>query len=341
VDDIAKLRARDRADVLAVAAVQLKESLDVSPLILEKDYWVCWTLKRVFGLQGLPGLLFKGGTSLSKGYGLINRFSEDIDLVLDRKWFGVPDPRDPDLGSNEIKRRREKLTEVCNAYIRDDLLPTIRQVFRDSLGAKGWSAEIDTQQQDCIVFSYPPALDRGDYGAQGYIKPAIKLEFGIRGEHNPAEMKNVRPYIASIALGNLAIGSTEVNVLHPRRTFWEKALIHHRHVLKPPENYHRHSRHSYDLVRLAESWVGQEAMADTALLAEVVDHERTMFLRAGHSIYDAAVPGTFRLVSDDDAQLERMRMDYRDMEPMFFVDPPPFDQIIAGLRDLQARINAL
>lgn len=341
MDDIARLSARDRADVFAASAVALQEQIGVSPLILEKDFWVCWSLRKLFMLEGIPGLLFKGGTSLSKGYALIGRFSEDIDLVLDRRAFDVPDPRESGIGPKERERRCDALKATSENYIQEELLPRITAVIDEALGTSGWSTELDPVEKDCINFYYPPSLDATDYGAENYIKPAIRLEMGIRGEHTPAELRDIQPYIGLAGIKGLEIGTARANVLHPRRTFWEKALIHHRQVHKPPSSYHRYSRHAYDLSKLAASWVGPEALADLDLLAEVVDHERVMFRRAKQEVYAAAVPKTWRLVSDNVAELEKLRQDYKDMEPMFFQAPPAFDNIIEELRVLQERINSL
>lgn len=341
MDDIARLPARDRADVFAASAAAIQERIGVSPLILEKDFWVCWSLQKLFMMEGIPGLLFKGGTSLSKGYSLIGRFSEDIDLVLDRRTFDVPDPREPDISSNERERRCDALRTTSETYIREEFFPRVTAVIGDALGASGWSAELDPVEKDCINFYYPSSLDAIDYGAENYIKPAIRLEMGIRGEHTPAELRDIQPYIGLAGIKGLKIGTARANVLHPRRTFWEKALIHHRQVHKPPTSYHRHSRHAYDLSKLAASWVGPEALADLDLLAEVVDHERVMFRRAKQDVYAAAVPKTWRLVSDNVAELEKLRQDYKDMAPMFFQEPPPFDAIVEELRVLQRQINSL
>lgn len=136
MDEVARLAPSDRADLFRAAA----ETLGYSPAIVEKDFWVCWTLRRVFALPDPPAdILFKGGTSLSKAFGVLDRFSEDIDLVLDRHGLGFTAERDP--ASPELSRKKrqsliKELQHACQTAVWDALLPRRRTGFET--GQNSW-----------------------------------------------------------------------------------------------------------------------------------------------------------------------------------------------------------
>ncbi len=133
MDDVARLLLADRTDLFVATAGRRA----LTAAIIEKDFWVCWTLKRIFTLPDPPaGLLFKGGTSLSKVFGVIERFSEDVDLSFDRAGLGFGGESDP-LNATSGKRRKqglEALTEACQRAIQERLLPLLVAAFGEALG---------------------------------------------------------------------------------------------------------------------------------------------------------------------------------------------------------------
>jgi hypothetical protein len=168
-------------------------ALGVANTIAEKDFWVCWTLKRLFELQteDVPTLVFKGGTSLSKAFDAIRRFSEDIDLSIDRAYLGYTgdrDPEQPDLSRKAADKLIDALTADVETYLRDKLRPALLKSFTAQLGesgAVGWSLEIDPEDPQTLIFHYPTSLSGEDYADMTYVTPRVKLEFGARGDPWP------------------------------------------------------------------------------------------------------------------------------------------------------------
>lgn len=344
MDEVARLRPRDRADLFLVAA----DKRGLAPQIIEKDFWVCWTLRRVFDLPDPPAaILFKGGTSLSKAFGLIDRFSEDIDLVLDRDGLGFKNDRDPAQAPSRKQRQRliDELRAASSAAVRERLLPALEASFRDALDsspvANGWLLEIaeDDMEAQTLLFQYPPGLASNGLDASRYIQPSVRLEFGARGEHWPATEAIIQPYAAEALPKQFASPLTTVPALAPERTFWEKATLLHMLHHKPGGDPFggRQSRHYYDLAALAESEAGAEAMRNLDLLAAVVRH-KDQFFAAAWAHYADAARGKLRLVPAAE-RLQELKKDYQQMREMIFGDPPPFDRLIESLQELEARIN--
>lgn len=155
-------------------------TMGVAPWVIEKDLWVCWTLARMNELEGIPQLTFKGGTSLSKVYGLIERFSEDIDLTFSRDSWDFVGERDP-LGAGLSGKKRQALVdeigERSTKVVRDVVVPGLRAVCAQRLGASGWSVEIDADDHQAVLFTFPNPT-----AAYGYGLPLVKIEFGARGD---------------------------------------------------------------------------------------------------------------------------------------------------------------
>jgi len=256
-----------RRDAFAIAA----EKRGFLPLVIEKDFWVCWTLQRLFALPDFGGhLLFKGGTSLSKVYGAIQRFSEDIDLSLSRASFseGVPDPEQA-ASNTQRKLRADALVAAFRDTVTDRLLPALSAGIAEQLGEEGWTLTQDGLDPGTLHFAYPCALD----GEPSYIRPEVRIELGGRSDDWPAESRTVRAYVAE-ELPQIMPAAIHVRVLAVRRTFWEKATILHAeyHRLPGKAPGERLSRHYSDLAQMAGTDVEAQALADLPLLARVRAH---------------------------------------------------------------------
>lgn len=323
-------------------------ALGITNTIAEKDFWVCWSLKRLFELQkdGVPTLVFKGGTSLSKAFGAIHRFSEDIDLSFDRADLGYTGDRDPEqegLSRKAADKLIDALKADVEAYIRDKLFPALRQAIAAHLGEPdvgGWTLEIDAADPQTVIFHYPTSLTEDDYADMTYVTPRVKLEFGARGDPWPTEERAIQSYAAEEFPDFFEDPTCTVTVLSAARTFWEKVTaLHaeaHRPVDSPTPQYF--SRHYYDVAMLLDTEEGKAASKDFELLAQVVKH-KSVFFRSAWASYDTAKPGTLKIIPSDD-RLKDLRSDYRDMAPMMFDgDPPTFDDIVARLQGLQDSIN--
>lgn len=195
MNQIVKMKSSDRALAFEQAAIRKGVG---APLIIEKDFWVCWVLREVFAAKEFPAPLFKGGTSLSKAYGLIDRFSEDIDLVIDRHAIGFEGGNDPaeQSGSGAQRRALELLAGKCVDTVQGTILAALRAQFALALGSEHWTLEVDPAESQTLLFSYPPALRLNELAGMGYLRPVIRLEFGCRGDVWPTEQRSIHPYLA-------------------------------------------------------------------------------------------------------------------------------------------------
>jgi Nucleotidyl transferase AbiEii toxin, Type IV TA system len=316
---------------------------------IEKDFWVCWTLDALFNGAKADGprLLFKGGTSLSKAYGLISRFSEDIDITIFRDDIGQS------AGVEELERisgtqRRSRLEAIKSAsqtYINSDMKEQLTDRLQETLTAAGVQqvarVEQDTDDQDnqSLLVWYPTVTATD----QTYIRPAIKVESGAKSALDPNQTSAILPYVSS-ELAELDLQVTNVTTVVAERTFWDKVVILHglrqwfekRGALRGGGQ--RVSRHYYDVHRLLESKTGREAASDHELAADCVRHAR-MFFNSPDLNLATAIPVSFTLTPNAEMSRELER-DYRAMRGMIFGDPPKFEEILNSARNLETRLNA-
>lgn len=335
-DPYLKLTGRERAELLD----EVSRRRNLAPAILEKDYWVCLTLGALFSLPDIgEHLVFKGGTSLSKVFWLIDRFSEDVDISFHRDYLGfADDDHDPEAASSnkQQKSRIEDLQAACVTCIRESLLPALSTKMASILGSnKGWSIEVDALDPQTLLFHYPQA----GTSELSYIKPSVKIELGARSDHWPRETRAIRSYLGESL--ELPIGEATVQALAAERTFWEKATLLHAECHRPADKAMpaRYARHYHDMARLAESPVAERALADVELRERVVAH-KSVYFRSASAHYELAVPPTFRLVPDNE-RLAELQKDHDAMAQMFFQPPPPLQQILETLRTLESRIQSL
>ncbi len=336
MDKVAQLPASDRNDLFRAAATEM----GVAPAIIEKDFWVCWTLRRLYTLPTLETALhFKGGTSLSKVYGAIHRMSEDIDLVIDRTDLGFTGERDPTqdgLSNNGRKRLILQLRAEASVFVRD-LCTSLREHFGAHLNDELWTLESDPDDADdaTLLFSYPVESVTSEY-----VRPVVRLEFGARSDPSPSEAGSVQPYAAEYLPGLFEDADTAVpSVVAAERTFWEKATTLHKLYHKPAEQPlgSRLSRHYSDLFHLSNHPCADHACSDLNLLDQVVAHNQ-LFFRRSWTNFETAVAGTLRLVPPEH-RMEELRDDYDQMAEMMFGTVTPFEEVIGGLSTLEQRIN--
>lgn len=317
------------------------QQLGLDAASVEKDFWVCWTLRELFALPGIgPHLTFKGGTSLSKGWKLIERFSEDIDVVIDRGFLGFGGERSPESAPSNKQRdqRLEALKAACQRTIRDALAPALSQRVGEKVAARTWRLEDDAGDPDgqTLLFAYPAAV-----AGRVYIRPVVKIELGARSDTDPSTMPAIRPYIADALPGLMEEAGFQVRTLAPERTFWEKASLLHEETYRaggkgPPA---RLARHYYDLWRLIGAGVAERAVADVGLFDRVVAHRR-VFFRKSREAQETLRAGTLRLVPEP-SQLDAWERDYAAMrESMFFGEAPAFDEILRVVGEFERRFNA-
>ncbi len=323
--------------------VQTAERMRLSPQIIEKDFWVCWTLRELFGSPEIGSkLIFKGGTSLSKAYKLINRFSEDVDLAIDRSCLGFDseafDP-EADVSGNERRRRIDRLKEACQNKIANELRPMMIKSIEAALGeVQGWSLTVDHDDIDLqtLLFAYP-ASTPDVKGA--YIRPAVKIEVGARSDHWPSDQVQITSYIAEQFPAAFETPDFVVKVLAAERTFWEKATLLHAEYHRPLDQRIplRLSRHYYDTSRLILSGIGDKAAVHLELLQRVVDHKKIFFSKAS-ARYDEAKRGSLRLGTQPE-RIQTLAEDYDKMGEMFFSERPTFSEITRILEEWEAKFN--
>lgn len=325
--EIARRPEKDRRDLFMATA----QKMQVHQAIIEKDFWVCWVLDYLF--QDSPWkdkMIFKGGTSLSKAYGAIQRFSEDVDLILD--WSL--------LGHSEAEafqdRSGKKQTEFCDGvrqqtvrFLRTEFTPSFRDDLRDLLGENA----VITQEEQSVIIEYPRSFTNQSF------RNEIVLEIGPKALQVPNEQKDIRSYAAERYPEYFTIPSTAVRTVNAERTFWEKATILHQEAHRtidkklPP----RYSRHYYDLYQLSQTPVLDRALAQIDLLQDVARF-KIKFFRSAWARFEVAKPGTLKLLPLAH-NIDDLRKDYYSMQTMLFGIIPSFDEIMKGLATLEAEIN--
>jgi hypothetical protein len=331
----------ERRTLLEEAAVRLS----LAGLIVEKDFWVGWLLGRVFAMPALAGQIqFKGGTSLSMVYGAVKRFSEDIDLAILPLALGFDEGYFNDAPSASQRRKRMgELAEASEAYVQR-LMPILEMEIVSVLGAKtsgpSWlSYEIDSNAgTPNLWFTYPSVMPQ----TSAYIVKRIKLEFGSLTNQQPALQATARSLLSSVLPeGSFTDLTASVVVLDVARTFWEKLTIlhaeHHRPEHLPVRD--RFARHYSDFCAL---WLQDQsraaALARIDLLADVALHKGRYFASSWAN-YDSAVLGTLKLVPPAH-RWAAISADYAAMRPMFLSEPPPFEELMRILAQVEAALNA-
>ena len=325
----AELPQKDRADAIVVDAQQL----GMEPAIVEKDFWVCWTLDYLFRESSFESsFAFKGGTSLSKGFGLIERFSEDIDLIFDWRLlgYGLDEPWEKRSNTKQDDFVA-KINDDAARFLQGTLMPEMQDYIEEQqIG--GGSIAIDQKDPQTLRFFYPQSF------SDNSILQEIRLETGALAAWTPTTMARITPYIAEEFPDAFKRADAAVRTVSPERTFWEKATILHKEAFRTNGRFpSRYSRHYYDLYKLAQSDVKRRALGNRGLLKSVVEFKMT-FWRSNAARYDLCTPGTLRLVPPQDA-IPLVEHDYASMRNMIFGDAPDFEEMMSGISRLQDEIN--
>lgn len=326
MEKVAALPASERQELFSETAVRR----GMSPAIIEKDFWVCWTLSRMFGHEELSRLLmFKGGTSLSKVFHLIERFSEDVDLILDWQVVAGEDPMASRSNSRQ-EALNKQIDEKAMDYIAGKLAAMVNASIHPVCACKS-----DTSDGHVLNIRYPAAFP------DDYLRPEVRLEIGPLASWLPFGEYQMRPYAAETFPDVFDSPDCTVQAIKAERTFWEKATILHHEAHRPSGSVQppRYSRHYYDLAMMAASTVKDSALADLKQLSDVVDF-KMKFYRRGWARYDLAKPGSLKLIPGDKV-LKAVRRDYIDMRNMIFGVYPAFDEVLATLQLLEDEINGM
>ena len=326
---IAKMSDQERSDLFRVTAAEMK----METAIVEKDFWVCFLLDHLFHRSGFKdSIIFKGGTSLSKAFGLIERFSEDVDLILDWRLigYGLNEPWEERSNTKQDKFKLETI-ERTDGYLANAFVPSLKASLSEELGI-----EADVRMGDAeetALFAYPRL-----FSSEATLD-VVKLEIGPLAAWTPSQPATVTSYLAELHPQLFVSPSTVVATAAPERTFWEKATILHQEANRPEGKAmpKRYARHYYDMYKLGHSDVAERAIAQPGLLAKVVAFKEK-FYRTPWSKLPDAKPGTLKL-SPQPERLAELEADYESMRPMIFGNVPTFEEIVAFMGELENRIN--
>lgn len=322
--EIATASIQQRTDLFAATASEIA----ITPAAAEKDFWIVWVLQQLFTHPKWKQLLrFKGGTSLSKAYGVIQRFSEDIDLILDWRNLAHEEPT-----ASRSKTQQQKLNEQINqsaqALIAQELLPDLLPRFSPIC-----RLELDKDDPHCINIFYPAVF------AAGYLRPVIRLEIGPLAAMLPMQQCGIESYAATCFPQVFTGRSISVPTIKLERSFWEKLTILHAEAHRPENKPlpSRYSRHYYDVWCLAQHSQANDFIQNVDLLAEVVAFKQR-FYPAGWASYSTATPTQLSLVPNA-AHLPELQKDYQAMAEMIFGPTPSFEEILNTLDSLRSAIH--
>lgn len=330
-DVFIQLSLKEQSQILNTLAAQIGKSA----IILEKDIWIVWALKTLFEMPNRFQMAFKGGTSLSKVYNLIQRFSEDVDITIDYSEFASRDPLIENISNTQIKKMSDDIKSLVTAHLKDCVLPYFRGCIDLQFKKNVPTIELD-DDGETLHFYYPSSLA----DKSGYIADSVRLEFGGRNKSTPQNSYEIVSDVAS-TLPTVIFPSAEIVVLSPEKTFWEKVTLIHsecnRTSLKTDAN--RISRHWYDVVKLAEDQIGISAIKNLSMLRDVVALKQ-VFYRSAYSNYDDCLNGKIKLLPNAE-YLHLLKDDFNKMleEKMFYDEIPDFDLTMEKISKLEKHLN--
>jgi len=323
---VINLSTEERKQLFSEASVKK----GATPSIVEKDFWVVWVLDKIYKDDRLNKILmFKGGTSLSKVYNLIGRFSEDIDLILDWREVTKDDPNKDKKSKNKQVKFNEQVNKNAITYIEKTLLPIVQDILTPTCSCK-----IDEDNPFNINISYPATFK------DGYLRNEILLEIGPLASWTPSDTFEISAYVVDAFPILFEKHTCKVNAILAKRTFWEKATILHQEANRSAEKKlpTRYSRHYYDLAMMAKSTIKDEALSDIDLLEQVVDFKLKFYPATWAKLEEAKV-GTLKLLPSD-IHIKELEKDYKAMENMIFDKKLTFKEILEILKKLENEINS-
>jgi hypothetical protein len=308
---------------------------NLSTVAVEKDWWISAVLRALFALPYADNLSFKGGTSLSKCYNLIERFSEDIDVAINREFLGFCGT----LSKNQIGTR---LRRAACSFVREKLqFDLAGELENQGINADLFSVNVNitpvtTTDPEIIEVHYKSLFPESNY-----IKPIVKLEISGRSMNEPLRKIVLQSFIDETYSDKVfAEKPFEVNAVVPERTFLEKICLLHEEFAKPQEfmRTERMSRHLYDLVRIFDTDIAAKALSDKELYRSIVEHRRIFIGLKGFD-YDTLAPQTIEIVPPDHI-IALWKADYETMrETMIYGESLPFNKLIDKIKLLNEKIN--
>ena len=329
---VAKLSKEDRQVIFGNTAAKM----NMNPSIVEKDFWVCFMLDHLFHECAYKGVfVFKGGTSLSKSYNAIERFSEDIDLILDWRKI-IYDESNPWEERSKTKQDLYNKTINANAaeFYKKEFVPTLNSELQRILGNEEW-VYVDEYDPMVVNFKYPQNYETD------YIVPFVRLEIGPLAEWLPSHMTRITPFVAEYFPGIFEQKTTDILTIDVERTFWEKLTILHKMAIfsETKELPRRYARHLYDVYCMANSPVKESAFSRKELLEkDVVFKLKFYYAKSAH--YESATLSEISLIPAEHI-LSALRSDYAAMRNMIYGEYPAFEEILDCLKSLEEEVHKL
>ncbi|MDR6193355.1 nucleotidyl transferase AbiEii/AbiGii toxin family protein [Siphonobacter sp. SORGH_AS_0500] len=302
---------------------------------VEKDWWVTQTLAIIFQMEAAPHLVFKGGTSLSKAWKLIHRFSEDIDLAIDRAFLGFE--------GELTKSKRTALRKAAGAYTTGPFFEELQQKFSEN-GLEDVTLHIvpsaDSDQDPRIIeIHYSPIIS-----TPGYVQPRVQIEIGCRSLREPFSPCLFGSLVDELyAESNFAAPLVQIPTVDAERTFLEKLFLLHEEFHRPPEKIRvdRLSRHLYDVHHLSQTAVAERALCNQELYQTIVSHRFT-FSKVGNVDYNLHNPKSLNPIPPDEV-INAWSSDYKKMleEMIYEENPPTFEALINSLNQVKEKLQNL
>ncbi len=330
--NVALLTSEERKELFQASAI----SMGLQPMIVEKDFWVCFMLDHLFhDCKYKNAFVFKGGTSLSKSFHVIERFSEDIDLILD--WREITKEKS-NPWDNRSKTKQDQYNKQINSQSADfyanTLIPRLNSELESKLGTGTW-CKIDTNDEMVINFYYPQIYEHE------YLRNCVRLEIGPLAEWLPSHLTVITPFAAENYPDLFSQKETSILTIDVERTFWEKITILHKIANFPQDKIlpSRYARHLYDVYSMGNSWVKEAAFAHKELLEkDILFKQKFYYTKNAH--YETATLATIMLVPKNET-LSALIKDYNAMQNMIYGVIPDITEIIEYLRVLEGEIHSL
>ncbi len=329
---IAILSNEERQELFEATAFKM----GMRPELVEKDFWVCFMLDHLFNeCEYRDAFVFKGGTSLSKSYHVIERFSEDIDLILDWRKI-IKDASNPwdERSKTKQDNYNKQINKEAASFYKDSLVPCLNMELSRGPGDGNWVG-VDADDEMVVNFVYPQLFETE------YIIPHVRLEIGPLAEWMPSHITSIVPFAAEQYGQLFEQRSTEILTIDVERTFWEKITILHKMANFPERKVlpHRYARHLYDVYCLGNSEVKKSAFERKELLEkDVAFKQKFYYAKSAH--YESATLKEIKLIPTDEI-MQPLRSDYVAMANMFYGTAPAFDEILKYLAELEKEIHSL
>jgi len=314
---------------------QAHDTLGLSKIIIEKDWWVTAVLRALFSLPYAENLSFKGGTSLSKCYNLIERFSEDVDIAIKREYLGF-------VGTLSKTQISDRLRRAACSFVREKLqFDLAKQLENNGLNPNDFTVKVNitpisTTDPEIIEVEYDSL-----FAEENYIKRKVIIEVSGRSMREPLQSVTLQSMIdEEFPSEEFTEKPFEVQAVVPQRTFIEKICLLHEEFAKPQDlmRTERMSRHLYDLVQIMDTPVAEKALENKDLYNSVMEHRR-VFVGLKDFDYSTLAPKTINIVPPDNI-IDLWKVDYETMQrTMIYGNSLSFNKLIDKIKQLNEKIN--